>query len=79
MTTPAHPFTVLALGPDTGWLQNELTGEHTCIMISPLSNAQASPQWLHDYWMDFQRRFRALLPLSFKAMGQLHCILRDDC
>ena len=39
-------------------------------MLNPLSNAQASPQWLQDYWTDFQRRFRALLPLAFKVKRQ---------
>ncbi|EDQ88941.1 uncharacterized protein MONBRDRAFT_32524 [Monosiga brevicollis MX1] len=49
--------------------QNNLTGEHTCIMLSPLNTAAAAPEWLAEFWKDFQRRFTALLPSAFKNLA----------
>lgn len=49
--------------------ENDLTGEHSCIMISTLSrNLQnvESQDWLQLYYVDFRRRILKLLPKSFK-------------
>jgi len=46
--------------------QNDLTGEHTCIMLKPLDGARASPEWCTVYWKDFQRRFLSLLGYNFR-------------
>lgn len=49
--------------------QNELTGEHTCIMLKPLprSTADFLPDegWLDSYSRDFRRRYIELLGRSF--------------
>ncbi|XP_072290622.1 RNA cytidine acetyltransferase [Eucyclogobius newberryi] len=46
---------------------NDLTGEHTCIMLKEL-NAEENPvqsQWLTAFWKDFRRRFLSLLSYQF--------------
>eukprot|EP00051_Salpingoeca_urceolata_P018919 m.269885 g.269885 ORF g.269885 m.269885 type:complete len:1037 (-) comp19306_c0_seq8:61-3171(-) len=45
---------------------NDVTGEHTCIMLKPLDLA-TSVDWLETYWVDFQRRFSTLLGSHFRA------------
>jgi tRNA(Met) C34 N-acetyltransferase TmcA len=47
--------------------QNELTGEHTCIMLKPLEASAAPAGWLDVYWKDFQSRFVSLLSFSFRV------------
>ncbi|XP_054263495.1 RNA cytidine acetyltransferase [Macrosteles quadrilineatus] len=44
---------------------NELTGEHSCIMLSTLQQSPA--QWLAEYWQDFRRRFVSLLAFQFRT------------
>eukprot|EP00033_Pygsuia_biforma_P001981 GCRY01002204.1.p1 GENE.GCRY01002204.1~~GCRY01002204.1.p1 ORF type:complete len:636 (+),score=248.34 GCRY01002204.1:1893-3800(+) len=50
---------------------NDLTGEHTCIMLHPLDTAtmatSVQPDWLKAYVADFQRRFSALLSYQFSS------------
>lgn len=47
---------------------NDLTGEHTCIMVRPLlhSSMMADPEWMASFTHDFRRRFISLLPASFR-------------
>ncbi|XP_064600007.1 RNA cytidine acetyltransferase-like [Liolophura sinensis] len=51
--------------------QNELTGEHTCIMLK-LLNEDSSEEvnmeesWLNAFWKDFRRRFLSLLSYQFR-------------
>lgn len=45
---------------------NELTGEHSCIMIHSL-HAEGPAQWLVEYWQDFRRRFISLLAFQFRT------------
>ncbi|XP_076646861.1 RNA cytidine acetyltransferase l(1)G0020 [Halictus rubicundus] len=45
---------------------NDITGEHSCIMLYKLSSEQQDDvRWLQDYWKDFRRRFITLLSFSF--------------
>jgi N-acetyltransferase 10 len=50
---------------------NEITGEHSCIMIKPLSTSSSSspstPAWLENYSKDFKHRFQYLLSYEFTA------------
>lgn len=48
---------------------NDLTGEHSCIMLRPLvtNNATTDPSWLASYASDFQRRFLSLLSYQFRS------------
>jgi N-acetyltransferase 10 len=46
--------------------ENDLTGEHSCIMIASLSGDRvATKDWLQAYFTDFRRRVLKLLPKSF--------------
>ena len=53
---------------------NELTGEHSCIMMKSLRASEDSmkfamnPQWLHAFHEDFKRRFISLLSYEFASM-----------
>ncbi|XP_068595911.1 RNA cytidine acetyltransferase [Brachionichthys hirsutus] len=50
---------------------NDLTGEHSCVMLKEL-NAEEAPdqsQWLSAFWKDFRRRFLSLLSYQF---GSFH-------
>ena len=54
--------------------QNEITGEHTIIMLKSLSTEPipnqvtvSSPEWLNDFAWDFRRRFLELLSYQFKS------------
>ncbi|CAN7938637.1 unnamed protein product, partial [Ixodes hexagonus] len=44
---------------------NDLTGEHSCIMLKCL---EAKVQWLPELWKDFRRRFLSLLGYQFRAL-----------
>lgn len=46
---------------------NDLTGEHSCIMIRNLSTD--TNNWLQAYFMDFRKRFMKLLPKTFKKFS----------
>lgn len=47
---------------------NDLTGEHTCVMLRGMAgeNAQDSKGWLSDFATDFRKRFLALLSFKFR-------------
>ncbi|OAA54167.1 nucleolar ATPase [Niveomyces insectorum RCEF 264] len=46
---------------------NELTGEHTMVMLRPLAGSSSSPlPWLGAFARDFHRRFLALLSYQFR-------------
>ncbi|ELT91505.1 hypothetical protein CAPTEDRAFT_195329 [Capitella teleta] len=58
--------------------QNELTGEHSCIMIKVLKEEAEEedmvdgdhphePSWMKEYFRDFRRRFISLLSYQFRA------------
>ncbi|KPI36300.1 uncharacterized protein AB675_7257 [Cyphellophora attinorum] len=49
---------------------NDLTGEHTCVMLRPLATPASSntdPAWLSTYALDFHTRFLELLSFQFRA------------
>ncbi|EAA09908.4 AGAP010491-PA [Anopheles gambiae str. PEST] len=48
--------------------ENELTGEHSCIMLCPINSTVErveTNEWLNDYFLDFRRRVLKLLGKSF--------------
>ncbi|XP_057298698.1 RNA cytidine acetyltransferase-like [Hydractinia symbiolongicarpus] len=47
---------------------NELTGEHSCIMLRIL-NSDVTDGWLKKYWLDFRKRFISLLSYQFKKFS----------
>jgi len=46
---------------------NELTGEHTCIMLSTLSTEDCNEEWLPALHTDFKQRFIPLLGYDFRS------------
>uniref|UniRef100_A0A8C9X2M8 RNA cytidine acetyltransferase n=1 Tax=Sander lucioperca TaxID=283035 RepID=A0A8C9X2M8_SANLU len=46
---------------------NDLTGEHSCVMLKELNTDEApeQSQWLSAFWKDFRRRFLSLLSYQF--------------
>ncbi|XP_028285696.1 RNA cytidine acetyltransferase [Parambassis ranga] len=46
---------------------NDLTGEHSCVMLKELNTEEATEQsqWLSAFWKDFRRRFLSLLSYQF--------------
>jgi len=48
---------------------NNLTGEHTCIMLRMLNDediTEKDDNWLQSYWIDFRRRIMSLLSFQFR-------------
>ena len=52
---------------------NELTGEHSCVMIRTLSNPSGNTDnaWLGAYARDFHKRFLSLLSFQFHAFPSI--------
>lgn len=46
---------------------NDITGEHSCIMLCKTNTEQNNEKWLQAYWSDFRRRFLSLLSYSFNT------------
>ncbi|KAI8629615.1 DUF699-domain-containing protein [Xylariaceae sp. FL1651] len=46
---------------------NDLTGEHTCVMLRPLEHSEQT--WLGAYANDFHCRFLSLLSYQFRTFG----------
>lgn len=45
---------------------NDLTGEHSCIMLSILNQSSDDLEWLTSFFLDFRRRFISLLSFQFR-------------
>ncbi|EHK98115.1 putative UPF0202 protein KRE33 [Glarea lozoyensis 74030] len=56
---------------------NELTGEHTCVMIRPLSSSP-DPSWLGAFTRDFHNRFLSLLSYNFHAFPSVLALSIDQ-
>jgi N-acetyltransferase 10 len=67
LTQPLHRFWKRASFAPVYLRQtpNELTGEHTCVMIRPLERSD-DKSWLGAYSQDFHRRFLSLLSYQFR-------------
>ena len=53
---------------------NELTGEHSCVMLRPLTSHNSSdvdPSWLTAYTSDFHKRFLTLLSYQFRTFPSI--------
>lgn len=54
---------------------NELTGEHTCVMIRTTTTAEGEQEvakgWLSDFAMDFRKRFLSLLSYKFRDFSSV--------
>ncbi|KAK3319898.1 GNAT acetyltransferase 2-domain-containing protein [Cercophora scortea] len=67
LTQPLHKFWKRASFAPVYLRQtaNDLTGEHTCVMLRPLKES-GDPSWLGAFANDFHRRFLALLSFKFR-------------
>ncbi|KAF9916487.1 hypothetical protein BX616_003628 [Lobosporangium transversale] len=73
LTAPLHKFWSKA-GYVPVYLRqtpNELTGEHTCVMLRTLESSQTQtqcdPMWLSLFAKDFHHRFQSLLSFQFRS------------
>ena len=57
---------------------NELTGEHTCVMLRTLETGENDPVWLGAYAKDFHRRFLSLLGYQFRSFGSVQALAIDE-
>ena len=57
---------------------NELTGEHTCVMLRTLETGENDPGWLSAYAKDFHRRFLSLLSYQFRSFGSVQALALDE-
>ena len=55
---------------------NELTGEHTCVMIRPLEKSDMS--WLGAFARDFHQRFLELLSFQFREFPSVMALTIDE-
>lgn len=51
---------------------NDLTGEHSCVMLSVLEGRESS--WLVDFANDFHKRFLSLLSYDFNKFTSVHSL-----
>ncbi|KAK4192199.1 N-acetyltransferase 10 [Podospora australis] len=67
LTQPLHKFWKRAQFAPVYLRQtaNDLTGEHTCVMLRPLQDGN-DPSWLGAFANDFHRRFLSLLSYKFR-------------
>ncbi|KAI1299816.1 hypothetical protein EDD11_006421 [Mortierella claussenii] len=75
LTAPLHKFWSKA-GYVPVYLrqtQNDLTGEHTCVMLRTLESShtqtQCDPMWLSSFAKDFHHRFQSLLSFQFRSFS----------
>jgi N-acetyltransferase 10 len=69
----------------TGWIltsvqrqtANDLTGEHTCVMLRPLKE-EADQTWLGAFSNDFHRRFLSLLAYKFREFPSILALTIED-
>ncbi|ETN36970.1 uncharacterized protein HMPREF1541_07958 [Cyphellophora europaea CBS 101466] len=54
---------------------NDLTGEHTCVMLRPLSSTTTTDSsWLSAYALDFHKRFLTLLSYQFRTFASVQAL-----
>ena len=57
---------------------NDLTGEHTAVMLRTLESGGSDPSWLGAYAKDFHKRFLALLSYQFRSFGSVQALAIDE-
>ncbi|KAH7321309.1 GNAT acetyltransferase 2-domain-containing protein [Stachybotrys elegans] len=56
---------------------NDLTGEHTCVMLRMLENSEDNA-WLGAFTRDFQKRYLSLLSYQFRAFPSKAALYIDE-
>ncbi|SPO02160.1 related to A.ambisexualis antheridiol steroid receptor [Cephalotrichum gorgonifer] len=79
LTPPLHKFWKKAQFSPIYLRQtaNDLTGEHTCVMIRPLESS-GDRSWLGAFARDFHRRFLSLLSYDFKSFPAITALSIDE-
>ncbi len=75
LTSPLHKFWKRAQFSPVYLRQtpNDLTGEHSCVMLRPLSNGN-DISWLSAYASDFHKRFLTLLSYQFRTFPSIQSL-----
>jgi len=78
LTQPLHKFWKRALFAPVYLRQtpNDLTGEHSCVMLRPLPNISTNTDssWLSAYAQDFHKRFLTLLSYQFRTFPSIQAL-----
>lgn len=53
---------------------NDLTGEHTCVMINALEGGAATTPWLDAFARDFSKRFLQLMAYQFREFPAVNAL-----
>ena len=56
---------------------NDLTGEHTCVMLKPLQNGE-DKAWMGAFARDFHKRFLSLLSYQFRTFPSVTALSIDE-
>jgi N-acetyltransferase 10 len=57
---------------------NDLTGEHTCVMLRSLETTSSDGNWVAAFAKDFQRRFLSLLSFQFAKFPSITALEIDQ-
>lgn len=79
LTQPLHKFWKRAQFAPVYLRQtpNDLTGEHTCVMLRPLQNGE-DKAWLGAFTRDYHRRFLSLLSYQFRDFPSITALSIDE-
>ncbi|KAK4166557.1 N-acetyltransferase 10 [Cladorrhinum sp. PSN259] len=79
LTQPLHKFWKRAQFAPVYLRQtaNDLTGEHTCVMLRPLQDGNDS-SWLGAFAGDFHRRFMSLLSYKFREFPSILALTIEE-
>ncbi|KAL2117460.1 hypothetical protein VTJ04DRAFT_7120 [Mycothermus thermophilus] len=79
LTQPLHKFWKRASFAPVYLRQtaNDLTGEHTCVMIRPLQDGN-DPSWLGAFAGDFHKRFLSLLSYRFREFPSILALTIEE-
>jgi N-acetyltransferase 10 len=80
LTQPLHKFWKRASFVPVYLRQtpNELTGEHTCVMLRSLETTSSDGSWVAAFAKDFQRRFLSLLSFQFSKFPAVLALSIDE-
>lgn len=80
LTSPLHKFWKRSAFAPVYLRQtpNELTGEHSCVMLRTLSTSGNDVAWLGAFAGDFQKRFLSLLSYQFRVFPSVLALTIDE-
>lgn len=80
LTAPLHKFWKRASFVPVYLRQtpNDLTGEHTCVMLRILGTPDADGSWIGAFARDFHRRFLSLLSYQFRSFPSILALSIDE-